>query len=523
MSRDDLIQPVNDDDGMRVALREMLKVALPAIVTMLSYTAMQFVDLLIVSRLGGQAMSAVGNGTVVAFLPAAAMFGVVGVISTYVSQNLGAGTPERGSAYAWNGLWITLGVWVLVLLPFAALLPQVQATMRAALELTIDQEVRVLEVVYGRIVLVGMVFTIAARTLSHYFFGIHRPLVVMLAALVANGLNLPITWALVNGEWGMPSLGVAGAAIGTVIGSFVEVAILMSVFLSAPFNRAFGTRGAWRFSRRAFGDIWRIGWPAGLMFGNELICWWVFMAGLIASFGVIHNTAGFIVLRYMHLSFMPAVGLSMAVAAVVGKAIGAGKLDEAARRTKLGLALGMAYMGTCALAMVIFREPAVRLFIAAVPSDGVMGSPEAIEEIVRLGSGLLILAAAFQLFDALAIILIGALRGAGDTLWPGILTIVLSWSLIVGLGWQLTERAPELGSLGPWIGAAAYIIVLSVAILIRYASGAWRSIDLLARSPVERAIPLDAGEGVMPELPAVDAAISDPAPAGGIEKTPKEP
>lgn len=321
----------------------------------------------------------------------------------------------------------------------------------------------------------------------------------------------------------MPSLGVAGAAIGTVIGSFVEVAILMSVFLSAPFNRAFGTRGAWRFSRRAFGDIWRIGWPAGLMFGNELICWWVFMAGLIASFGVIHNTAGFIVLRYMHLSFMPAVGLSMAVAAVVGKAIGAGKLDEAARRTKLGLALGMAYMGTCALAMVIFREPAVRLFIAAVPSDGVMGSPEAIEEIVRLGSGLLILAAAFQLFDALAIILIGALRGAGDTLWPGILTIVLSWSLIVGLGWQLTERAPELGSLGPWIGAAAYIIVLSVAILIRYASGAWRSIDLLARSPVERAIPLDAGEGVMPELPAVDAAISDPAPAGGIEKTPKEP
>jgi MATE family multidrug resistance protein len=207
----------------------------------------------------------------------------------------------------------------------------------------------------------------------------------------------------------------------------------------------------------------------------------------------------------------------MAVTAVVGKSIGAGKPDQAARRTRLGLGLGMAYMGLCALAMVIFREPAVRIFVAAVPLESQMGSPEAIDEIVKLGSSLLILAAAFQVFDALAIILVGALRGAGDTLWPGIVTVVLSWSLIVGLGWLFVERAPGLGSLGPWIGAAAYIIVLSVAILTRYASGAWRSIDLLDKSPAELAIPVDAGEGVIPELPAVDVPLGELRSGGSVE------
>jgi MATE family multidrug resistance protein len=284
MSKEKLNQPAPGGDGMRAALSEMLKVAMPAIVTMLSYTAMQFVDLLIVSRLGAEAMAAVGNGTVVAFLPAAAMFGVVGVISTYVSQNVGAGTPERGSGYAWNGLWITLGVWLFVLLPFAVFLPLVQATMRELLDLEINPAVRDLEVVYGRIVLTGMVFTIAARSMSHYFFGVHRPSVVMLAALVGNGLNIPITWGLVTGAWGLPELGVAGAAIGTVIGSFIEMSVLVGVFLSPAFDRAYSTRGAWRLSRETIGDIWRIGWPAGLMFGNELVCWWVFMSGLIATF-----------------------------------------------------------------------------------------------------------------------------------------------------------------------------------------------------------------------------------------------
>jgi MATE family multidrug resistance protein len=352
-----------------------------------------------------------------------------------------------------------------------------------------------MEVTYGRILLVGMIFTICSRGLSHFFYGLHRPRVVMISALIANVINVPATIVLVFGFWGLPAMGIAGAAIGTVIGSFVEVLIPVALFLSPRYERLYGTRRAWRPKLAPMRDIWRIGWPAGAMFGNEIVCWWIFMSGLIATFGVAHNAAGWIVLRYMHVSFMPAVGLSIAVTAVVGRQIGRGRRDLVAPRTWLGLGLTMAYMGTCALAFVLFREPLVGLFATETVS------PELAPEVIRIGSQLLILAAAFQVFDAMAITLSGALRGAGDTVWPGVATMVCSWGLIIGGGKLLIEVAPGLESLGPWIGAATYIIVLSLLFLWRFVGGAWRKIDLVDAPPSVAAL---AGEGVLPELPGLD-------------------
>lgn len=519
-------------------LVELLRVALPAVVTMTSYTVMQFVDTLVVSRLGEVEVAAAGNGGIAAFVPASIMFGMLGVINTFVSQNLGAGRPERGSAYAWNGMWMSLGVWLLVLLPYAALMPQVFGAMRGVLGLEVDARTAGLELVYGRILVIGMIFTIMARGISHFFYGLHRPRIVMISALIANVVNIPVTIVLVFGLFGLPAMGLAGAAVGTVIGSFVEACIPVALFLSPRYDRLYGTRGAWRPSREHVRDIWRIGWPAGAMFGNEIVCWWIFMSGLIAHFGVAHNTAGWIALRYMHVSFMPAVGLSIAVTAVVGRQIGRGRRDLVARRTGLGLAITMGYMGACALAFVLFREPMVRVFTGGT-------EPALQAEVIRIGSQLLILAAAFQIFDAMAITMSGALRGAGDTVWPGVATMLCSWTLIIGGGKLMIELAPGLESLGPWIGAALFIIVLALALAWRFHSGAWRRIELVDRAPggvlkccncgavlqgmdldgacpacgtpidesmalaASKGMPADAGEGVLAAAPGADVPLGD--------------
>jgi len=76
----------------------------------------------------------------------------------------------------------------------------------------------------------------------------------------------------------------------------------------------------------------------------------------------------------------------------------------------------------------------------------------------------------------------GALRGAGDTVWPGVATLILSWSLIVGGGLLLVRFAPGLESLGPWIAASSYIIALALAMLARWLSGKWRTMDLLGQA-----------------------------------------
>jgi len=115
-----------------------------------------------------------------------------------------------------------------------------------------------------------------------------------------------------------------------------------------------------------------------------------------------------------------------------------------------------------------------------------------VAELVRLGSAFLIATAAFQFFDAIAMSLSGALRGAGDTVWPGVVTVLLSWGIIVGGGRALVEWRPEWESVGPWGAAAAYIAVLSMAILGRFLGGKWKTIKL-----VERRGAAEAGAGAV--------------------------
>jgi multidrug resistance protein, MATE family len=450
-------------------LVEMLTIAGPTVATMVSYTSMQFVDKLIVSGIGPEPIyvGAQGNGGLAAFVPISIAMGFLTIVNTYVAQNLGAGKPERGPAYAWNGLWIAAAFWAVVLLPFAAVLPQV---FRLA---GMDPAQAAMAAEYGRILLIGSVLTMWTRGLSQFFYGMHRASVIMIAGVAANVVNLGLAYVLVRGKLGLPALGVAGSGYATVIATGFELLIPLAVFLGPKLNARYRTRSQWRLSLPHVRDIARLGWPGGVMFGNEMICWGFFMVYLVSHFGPEHATAGWIAQQYMSLSFMPAVGISVACTALVGKYMGMGRPDIAVRRAWLGISFALAYMGLCAVLFVVLREPMVRLFIdKGTP-------PDAAARLVSLGSAFLIATAAFQLFDAIAMTTSGSLRGAGDTVIPGVVTVLLSWLVIVGGGSAIIKLAPGLGSLGPWIVAAAYIAILGTFLLGRFLSGRWKSIRVL--------------------------------------------
>jgi multidrug resistance protein, MATE family len=474
---------------------ELLKIAAPTVATMTSYTAMQFVDKLLVSRIGPEPIyvGAQGNGGLAAFVPIALAMGMLTVINTYVSQNMGAGRPERGPAYAWNGIWMSVAFWAAVLVPYAFFLPRI---FDAA---GLEPDQAHLATVYGQILVFGAVVTMATRAISQFFYGMHKAGIILIAGLASNILNVILSYGLIFGELGMPKLGMAGSAWGTVIATAVELTIPMALFLGPAYNKKFGTRAAWRLSAQHIKDLFRIGWPGALMFGNEMICWSYFMVHLVSGFGPHHASAGWIAHQYMSLSFMPTVGISVACTALVGKYMGMRRPDLAARRAWLGLLVAMAWMGLCGIAFIAFRRPLVHLFVD--PNT----SPDAVAELVRLGAMFLIATATFQLFDAVAMTLSGSLRGAGDTVVPGVVTIGLSWLLIVGGGEAMVRYVPGLASLGPWIAASAYIIVLSIFFLARFMSGRWKSIELVKGLEAEAAAQVDPvvdGVGPAAELAA---------------------
>jgi len=488
------------------AVREVWAIAWPTVLTMTSYTVMQFTDKLMVAQVGPLEVAAQGNGGIWAFNLMAITMGLLTVINTYVAQNLGAGRPEEGSRYAWAGLWLSLGAWAFVLVPFALLMPWIFSLMGH------EPRLQELETQYGQIVLAGSLVLLANKSMSHYFFGMHMPKVIALAALIANGCNVLLNYVFIYGEHGlpalglpgvpgMPALGLAGAAIATVLGTTVEFAIPMACFLAPDMDRRFRTRTTWRLDLAAIRDLMRLGWPAALQWGSEIVCWSVFMSVLVGQFGTDHMTAAWAVLTYMHLSFMPAVGFSAAVAAIVGKRIGEGLPDVAAARARLGLQLAMVYVTLCAVVMVVFREPLVSVF-----AGGPDTPPERVAMIVAIGSRLMICAAFFQTMDAVGVVCTGALRGAGDTVWPGVVTFILSWVFIVGGGQAFVVLFPSLESLGPWIGASFYIIIFGITMFLRWESGRWRHMHVIdrGRHDAAMAIPLPGPPGT-----AGDDAVED--------------
>ena len=470
----------------RADISEVWTQAWPTIVATLSYTLMQFVDSLMVSGLGPMAVAGQGNGGIWSWVPISCAFGILALVNTLVAQRVGAGRTDEVARYGWAGLWISLGYWLAVLVPFALVIEHAFRAMGH------EPELVALETAYARILLSGAAITLAAKALSNFFFGLQSPKVITVAAIVGNVVNVVADYVLIYGERGlpelglpgipgMPSYGLTGAAIGTLIGAAVEALIPLAIFLSRRFDRLYAIRAAWRPDRAAIMDVLRLGWPAGLQFANEMICWALFMTVLAGGFGSEHMTAGWAAMRFVHISFMPAVGLSTAATSLVGKHVGEKNLDAAARSAHIAVGMAVLWMGACALGFVLFRHELTNVFIDADTAA------ESAARIRAIGAGIFVCAAIFQLLDAVGIVYTGALRGAGDTLFAGIATVVLSWVVIIGGGIVMTRVAPQLESIGPWLAATAYIVLLGIVLAIRFERGGWRKLHLMHDAAAESA------------------------------------
>lgn len=492
---------------------EVWSIAWPTILTMVSFTVMQFVDKLMVSKVGPLEVAAQGNAGSWSFALIATVMGIVTVVNTYVSQYMGAGKPEEGPRYPWAAMWMSLVLWAVILVPWAIVLPFIFQGIHASENIVDPTRLISLESSYATITIIGSVFLLVGRGFSQYFFGMHMPKVITVSTLIANIINVVSNYILIFGEDGIPgilpgipgtpALGLAGAAYGTVIGMAAEMGLPAAVFLSSKFNKLYHTRRPWRPNIKTTKELFRLGWPGAVQWGNEIICWAIFMTIFVGHFGEDDMTAGWIALGYLNLSFMPAIGLNVAVNSIVGKYIGAGKPDTAVSRARVGVLIAMVYMTLCAGLIVIFRTDMVGWFVSGADLD-----PVRREAIIVLGSKMLVLVALFQTIDALGIVYSGALRGAGDTVWPGVVTAVYSWVFIVGGGWIAVTYFSELGSIGPWIAAAVYVILIGLTMTFRFERGAWRSIDLLQdseRREAARTAPITIG----PPAAEADSTIAD--------------
>ena len=487
----------------------MLKLCWPASLTMLSGPVVRFVDGLMVAGVGTDSYNAQFMGGIASFIPESFMIGLLIVVNTYVSQNFGAGKFRKTSRYVWAGILLS-AVAAGMMAPLAVFAPYLFKL------LNLSPEILALEVMYFRFMILCTFFTMSSRVLEQFFFGIHRPKIVLASSLIANGLNIIANYLLIFGKFGFPAMGLKGAAIGSIFAWIVQFLLLLALFLSTRMHHKFGTRFIKALRIRYCIELVKLGWPAGVQLSSDIFCWTLFTGAFVGKyFGQTHLTASVAVHRYMGLSFMPAVGIGIATTALVGRYIGEGRPDLARNRVHTALKIGMIYMGLCGLAFFIFRQPMITFITNVAPKTGANAiDPAEVAEIIRIGSIILIMAAVFQLFDAVGIVYIGALRGAGDTLWPMVVTMITSWIVIIGGGFAAVYLLPQLESIGPWLAGSLYVILLAFAMAWRFECGPWRKIDLLGKTRrIEPgpAVPGADATGIVPSnIQPISQPISDP-------------
>ena len=407
--------------------------------------------------------------------------GVLSCTNTFVSQSLGKRDYADCSSYAWQGIYIGVigGSLFILLWPLA---PYLFGAMGHG------KDIVPLETVYFQWRLFSVSGMAVVITLSGFFQGIGRPRVNMVSAVLSNGLNIFLNWLLIFGKWGFPQMGIAGAALATSIAVGVHALILTSAFLFGALAKRFHSRAAWRWDTKRARQLWSLGWPAGLNWMLDVACWGVFMAVIVGRLGENTLAASNIAGMIMHLSFMPTMGLRIATTALVGQYAVRKDFRGARSRTRTTLIMAIGYMFVMGLIFFFFRYQLIAWF-----------RPE--PEIVELGSKALILAAIFQAFDAMCIIYSGALKGAGDTRFPAMMSILYGWVIFLPASLLMTRVLPW-GIAGAWGGATIFIIVLGVTLHWRWRRGAWEKIDIF-KGPLfepaevtERPAPHEPGEEI---------------------------
>jgi MATE family multidrug resistance protein len=421
----------------------MLRVAVPVVLAELGWMFMGIVDTIMVGALGPSAIAAAGVGNSLHIAFAIFGMGLLLGLDTLVSQAFGARQIDECHR------WLTHGA-LLALLLTPPLMLTCAAIYVAIPSLGFHAEVQPLLGDYFGVILWSSPFLLLYAAFRRYLQGIHIVTPVMAALVTANVVNAAVNWVLIYGHFGLPAMGVSGAAWATVLSRFYMAGFLLIAIVRHDKWQTRDLSKAWRFEWSWLRRLLALGFPAASTVALEV---GVFAAAtaLAGKLAPVSAASHQIALNIAALAFMVPLGLSSAGAVRVGHAVGA---RDPARATAAGwtaILLGLAFMSVAAALFLLIPRTLIGFF-----------SRDA--AVLALGSSLLFVGAIFQLFDGLQIVTTGVLRGLGDTRTPMITNLAAHWLFGLPVGYTLCFVS-GYGVIGLWVGFSTGLIIAGAVLL----------------------------------------------------------
>lgn len=415
-------------------MRAVLVLGTPLVASQLAQFSVQITDTIMLGWYGVEELAAVTLAGTFFFIFLIMGSGPAFALMPMVAEAAEAGDEVRVRRLTRMALWISLG-FALAVLPLM--------WMSAAILQAIgqDEELSLIAQEYLRIAGFGLIPALGVMALRSYLSALEHAQVVLWATILAAIMNGVINYALIFGNWGAPELGVRGAAIASVT---IQVAAGIVLWIYAarlnPEQALF--QRLWKPDWEALGDLLKVGIPIGMTTLAEV---GMFSAStiVVGLLGTVELAAHGIALQITAAFFMVHLGLSMTATVRAGRALG--RRDELGlRRGALAVTLAsVLFGGLTVILFLVFPEPLIQLFL----------DPKEVrrDQIVLLGSSLLVVAALFQFADGAQAIAMGLLRGVQDTRVPMIIASLSYW--VVGMGSSyVLGITMGFGALGVWWG-----------------------------------------------------------------------
>jgi len=445
--------------------REVLALALPMILSYGMWSIQHLIDRLYLLSYSQDALAASLSPGMMQWALVCLPMGIAGYVNTFVAQYYGAGHSERIGRITWQGIWISLATVPLVFIagPLGREVFALSGHTSGNAALETD---------YFAALAIGAPAIVLNAALSAFFTGRGRMMLVMFSSLFSSLVNIVLDYVMIFGQWGCPELGIYGAGLATSLANWSGAMVLLVAIVRPSEARISHFWQGMRLDLPLLRRLLYFGGPSGLPMLIEAAAFSAFTL-FVSRFDNIGAAATNLAFNINAVAFVPMIGIGVAVSTLVGQNLAAGKPQLAERATWTALTLGLLYQSVFA----VFYLAAPEWFLAVHSQLASATEQARFEQVRSLTVFLLRFVAAYCVFDAMQIIFIGALKGAGDTIFIMLTAAIVSvTSLCVGylgqtfLGWQV---------IGWWGVLTAWIFSLGVAYLARFIQGRWKSMRVI--------------------------------------------
>ncbi len=431
---------------LRTHLKKTFRLAWPVMLGQLGHVLVGLADSIMIGKLGTVELAASAFANSIFVVPMVFGMGMAFGLTPPIANADGAGKKELTGGFLKHSLLLNAATALLIFFSILSVMPFAGVFRQ-------EPSVENLAMPYLLIITSSIFPLMLFLTLKQFAEGLSFTRFAMLASLGANLLNIGLNYLLIYGKAGFPALGLNGAGYATLLSRILMAgAMLWYVFRHPRFQTHLRYYKHLLWEKSMFKRLLEIGLPSGLQYIFEVSAF-AGAAILVGQIGASELAAHQIAISLASVSYMAASGIGAAVSVRTGNQMGRTDYRSMRAAGRSALYLTLLLMASCGIILVAGNDFFPRLY-----------SEDA--GVLPIASGLILIAALFQLSDGVQVMALGALRGIADTKIPTLITFFSYWLVGLGLAYVLGIYL-HMGPQGVWYGLA---IGLTVAAALLY----WR-------------------------------------------------